>query len=309
MATPDRLLEDGQIVLLDGGVGSEIQRRGVAPDNKAWSGASHVQHPDVVLQIHRDYVAAGADVITANTFASAPHILERMGLGESFEAINRSAIELAQRARDETESADLWIAGAMSTIPPADRPDAVPAGAEVADNLHRQADVLARAGADLLLAEMMLDSASATIILDACLDTGLPVWVGISASFGSDGKSLQAFRAPGKYTAMRDEPLEDLMATVLSKGVAVAGVMHTKLPVMEPALAVLNRFWCGPKMAYAETGRAGIHDWSFDEAVPPDSYAAAARNWIGGFGVQIVGGCCGTGPEHIRELNRTIRTV
>ena len=102
---------------------------------------------------------------------------------------------------------------------------------------------------------------------------------------------------------------EELMANIVSKGVDAVGVMHTKLPVMAPALAVLDRLWGGPKLAYAETGRAGVHDWSFDEAVAPDAYARSARTWIRDYGVRIVGGCCGTGPEHIRELNRTIRSA
>jgi hypothetical protein len=79
----------GDIVILDGGVGSEIQRRTGTLDPCAWSGFSHLDHPEVVLGIHRDYIHAGAQVITANTFSSAKHILECVGLGDDFERINR----------------------------------------------------------------------------------------------------------------------------------------------------------------------------------------------------------------------------
>jgi methionine synthase I (cobalamin-dependent) len=300
-----RLAESG-IIVLDGGVGSEIQRRGVALDPCAWSGFSHWHHPELVLAIHKDYIRAGAEVITTNTFSSAKHILEDVGLGEDFERINRRAVDLAKQARDEVASREVWIAGSLSTIPPLDRPATVPAGPEVGDNYRRQARILADAGADLLIAEMLLDSESAVILVDACLATGLPVWAGFSASIAADRTSVHAFRAPGKYTAMRDQPFEGLLRNVLREDVDVAGVMHTKLPVMAPALSVLARMWSGPKMAYGETGRAGASEWFFEDIVAPEVYVEHARTWIGDFGVQVVGGCCGTGPEHIEALSRIV---
>jgi hypothetical protein len=115
----------------------------------------------------------------------------------------------------------------MSTIPPLDRPASIPSGPAVADNYRQQARTLADAGADLLIAEMMLDSEGASTLVDACLASGLPVWVGFSASFAADQAAVQAFRAPGKYTAMRDEAFDELLSNVLRKDVDVAGVMHT----------------------------------------------------------------------------------
>lgn len=302
----NRLAEVG-IVVLDGGVGSEIQRRGIALDPCAWSGFSHWNHPELVLEIHEDYILAGAEVITTNTFSSAKHILEYVGLAEDFERINRRAVDLAKRARDEVATKEVWIAGSLSTIPPLDRPATIPTGSEVEDNYRQQARILADAGADLLIAEMLLDSEGASTLVDACLASGLPVWAGFSASLAADQVSVQAFRAPGKYTAMRDETFEALLSNVLRKDIDVAGVMHTKLPIMAPALGVLARMWKGPTMAYAETGHAGDFEWFFEEIVTPEAYTEHARTWIEDFGVRIVGGCCGTGPEHIEALSRMVR--
>lgn len=300
-------LAEGAIIVLDGGVGSEIQRRGITLDTCAWSGFSHWHHPDIVLGIHKEYIRAGAQVITTNTFSSAKHILENVGLGDEFERINRRAVDLAKRARDEAATEEVWLAGSLSTIPPLDRPATIPRGPEIEENYRQQARILADAGVDLLIAEMLLDSEGASILVGACLASGLPVWVGFSASFAADRVSVQAFRAPGKYTSMRDETFDEMLSNVLRDDIDVAGVMHTKLPVMAPALRELARHWKGPKMAYAETGRSGASEWYFEDIVTPEAYADHAKAWIKDFGVQIVGGCCGTSPEHVEALSRMVR--
>jgi methionine synthase I (cobalamin-dependent) len=309
MSTLSQRLIAGEIIVLDGGVGSEIQRRGVSLDPCAWSGLSHLHRPEVVLGIHRDYIQAGAQVITANTFSCAKHILECVGLEDKFESTNRSALDLARRARDECATQEVWIAGSLSTIPPLDRPATIPAGPGIKDNYRRQAAIHAEAGADLLIAEMMLDTDTAAILVDACLESGLPVWVGFSASFARDGTTVQAFRAPGKYTAMKDQPFDEMLRSVLTEDVEVAGVMHTKLPVMSSALEELAKVWTGPKMAYAATGHSGKYRWYFEDRADPEAYAESARRWIEEFGVQVVGGCCGTSPEHIGALSRMVHQL
>jgi S-methylmethionine-dependent homocysteine/selenocysteine methylase len=306
MSSLARRIQAGEVIVLDGGVGSEIQRRAGYVDPSAWTGFSHLRQPEVVLGIHRDYIQAGAQVITANTFSSAKHILECVGLGDEFESINRSALGLARRARDECATQEVWIAGSLSTIPPLDRPATIPLGRAVRDNYRRQAAVHAEAGADLLIAEMILDADGGAILRDACLESGLPTWLGFSASLGRDGSSVQAFRAPGKYTSMREQPFNEMLRAVLIPEVQVAGVMHTKLPVMSPALRLLAQAWKGPRMAYAETGHFGQYLWHFEDSASPEAYAENARRWIELSGVQVVGGCCGTSPEHIRALSQMV---
>lgn len=308
-SAPKRVLAGDRIVLLDGGIGSEVQRRGITLDGCAWSGFSHWHHPALVQGIHSDYIQAGAQIITANSFSSAKHILERVGLGADFEAINRRAVELALRARDSAGKSDVRVAGSLSTIPPLDQPAKLPEGPEVADNYHRQARILADAGADLLIAEMLLDRTAARTLVSACLSSGLPVWAGFSASFGSDGATVMGFRAPGIYTALRDESLTEILDQVLLPGVEAAGIMHSKLPVMAPALRDLRARWDGPVMAYAETGRAGASSWSFEDVASPMHYAEQARIWIEDHGARVIGGCCGTGPEHIEALAQMIEQI
>jgi homocysteine S-methyltransferase len=89
-------------------------------------------------------------------------------------------------------------------------------------------------------------------------------------------------------------------------GGLAAGVMHTRVEDTAPALAVLRRHWSGPLLAYAETGKLILPDWRYEEVSSPEQYAAEIDGWIRDFGVQIVGGCCGTGPEHIRALRELL---
>ena len=110
-------LEAGGIVLLDGGTGSELQRRGVPMSHAAWSGAAVQTHPDTVREVHRDYIAAGAEVIITNTFGTARFTLEAAGLGPAFESINRRAVSLALEARDHARR-DVAIGGSISNLPP-----------------------------------------------------------------------------------------------------------------------------------------------------------------------------------------------
>ena len=111
-------LARGEIIILDGAVGTEIECRGVKMDEAAWCGVANKTHPGLVRRMHEDYIQAGADVITANTFATARHVLEDIGLGDEVEVINRRAVELAREARDGAAHRPVWIAGSMASMPP-----------------------------------------------------------------------------------------------------------------------------------------------------------------------------------------------
>ena len=146
----DEKLRNGEVIVLDGATGTEVARRGVAMDRTAWCGVANRTHPDVVREVHESYIRAGADVVTANTFATCRHVLETAGLGEETVAINRRAVELAIAAR-EAAAADrpVAIAGSMSTMrgwePGTINPDPrhVPSTEQEAANFREMADTLA----------------------------------------------------------------------------------------------------------------------------------------------------------------------
>src|SRR6187455_3088802 len=108
---------DMRTLLLDGGTGSELRRRGMRLDAAAWSGLASLTHYDLLRAVHADYIAAGADVITTNTFATSRFVLEAAGYGEEFAAINRRAVDAAREARDSS-GRDVAIAASLSCLPP-----------------------------------------------------------------------------------------------------------------------------------------------------------------------------------------------
>ncbi len=311
----DDKLRTGRVVVLDGAVGTEIERFGVALHDAAWCGVANKTHPDAVRSVHEAYIRAGSDVVTANTFATCRHVLDGAGLGDETVAINTRAVELALEARDRVgASRPIAVAASMSNnvawLPGSLSPDPrhLPTPKQEAANYREMADTLAQAGADLFLMEMMLDVVRARRSIEAALATGLPVWVGISCTRRPDGSLVgwdmaREERASLCENHVGEEPLalETIIDELTSLGGTVAGIMHSTVDAMNPALGLLFQRWKGPVMAYPETSSDNATDEQGAERMSPARFAEHARHWVG-MGVQIIGGCCGTTVDHIREL-------
>ena len=302
MSSINDRLNNNEILLLDGGVSTEIRRRGVALDKNVWSGLTTKTHPDDVRAVHEDYIEAGAQVITANTFATARHVLESINLGHEAKLINFKSVQLAREARDHVAGGEVWIAGSMSSMPPLTSHREAAIDGHIEDSYREQAEVLAEAGVDLIIAEMMRDVDNASVVISAAVATGLPVWVGYSTMMAENGVDVRSLRWKNRDDTTRALDFEHMLDVLVPLGGDAAGIMHTRVENTAPALEVLGRHWSGPKLAYAETGDLILPDWIYQAVSPPDEYAQVIRSWIDNYGVQIVGGCCGTGPEHIRAL-------
>ena len=296
-------IDNGDIVLLDGGTGSEIERLGVRMNDLAWCGIAHMEQPEVVRQVHESYIHAGADVIIANTFGTAPHVMKRLGLEDQIAQINQSAVAVALAARDNS-GRDVCVAASMSSMPAFDD-FFIPKNDEVREGFVRQAELLAEAGAELVIAEMMRDEDIAGMVISAARATGIPVWTGFSASM-DDGGSLTNYISDVRDTDTM--PFSQMAGAVLEAGCDAAGVMHSSVHDTGPALSELNELWDGPMFAYAESGHFIPPSWKFEDIISPQDYLGYGRQWIGQ-GVQIVGGCCGIGPEHIRVLRENLAVV
>jgi homocysteine S-methyltransferase len=289
-------IADGGTVLLDGGMGTEVEARGVTPDRDAWSARANLEAIDVVEAIHVDYIAAGADVIITNTFAAGPVALGPAGLGGKADAVNRAAVEAAVRARDRADAGrPIAVAGSMSgdQIGPESGPQDP---AELLAAYRRQAQVLAEGGADLLVLEMMQLPGPHGLVLDAVQDRGLPVWLGMSAGAPSGG------RVPTHSDPEQD--FEAALLAFLERRVDAVLVMHTLIGHVDPALGVVRRHWDGPLGVYPHYGDWHSPHWEFGDLDPGD-LARLAAGWRDA-GVRIIGGCCGTRPEHIAAIRAAL---
>jgi homocysteine S-methyltransferase len=302
-------LNNKEILLLDGGVSTEIRRRGVALDKNVWSGLTTKTDPDEVRQVHADYIQAGAQIITANTYSTARHVLESINLGHESKLLNLKSVQLAQQARDEVAQEEVFIAGSMSSMPPLTSHREVAIDGQIESSYQELAEGLADAGVDLIIAEMMRDIENASIVIKAAVSTGLPVFIGFSAMMAENGVDVRSLRWKNTDDTTSAHDFGEMVETLKPLGGQAAGIMHTRVEDIGPALEVLRRHWSGPLLAYAETGKLILPDWRYQEVSSPEDYAAEIESWIRHYGVQIVGGCCGTGPEHIRVLRQLLDSL
>ena len=285
-------ISKGDVIILDGATGTELERRGVPMHGVAWSAAALRTHPSVVRQVHEDYIRAGADVVITNTFSSARHTLERTELADEVRDLNTRAVILAKEAcANAAEDRRVYVAGSMSIY---FRPDVEPQAGYLKASYREQAHLLAEAGADLLAMEMMTEVDQAADAIEAAVSTGLPVWVGFSCKMREDDAEVVLLRSKGETFAQALEIL-------LPLGSALVSVMHSRIEDTVPALRVVQDRWNGPIGAYPESGKFVMPNWQFDQVVSPEALLDQARQWVQ-MGVQLIGGCCGIGPEHIRVL-------
>lgn len=295
-------IEQGDIIVLDGATGTELQRRGAPMDPAAWCGPATLENDHILTAIHRDYIEAGSDVVTANTFAASKIMLKAAGLADRSDEIVTRAVEAALKARTLTGKADVVVAGSLSHMVPVAEgtakvdPSKIPSEAEISDAFHAVAHGLKRAGAELILLEMMYEPKRTKLAVEAALSTGLPVWFGMSARRGSDGR-VKAFHH------LEDLPISDIIKLIPSQGIDAVGVMHTGAEVISDTLIEIKKQYKGPLAAYPDSGYFEMPDWKFVDIIPPDRYGQFVRQWLND-GVQMIGGCCGLGLDHIREAKR-----
>ena len=305
-------VEGGEVLLLDGAVGTELQALGVAIGVGAWAGSAQHTHPDTVRFMHERYIRAGVDIVTTNTYSTARHCLERIDAGDLTRELNLRAVVLAQEARTRAANGrPVWIAGSVSNYGILTGGEALPEWLEKgwtaldADvyraNLHEQARILAESGVDLLLAESTGATEHRRWVVEACLATGLPTWPGFKAHAAEDG-ALRTGHTSG-------EPFADGLDAILPLGGEVMSIFHTTVDATGECLEMLRERWSGPVAVYPDADRTDYVSPQADSTVgnrdTPEDFAAHARRWVEQ-GAQIVGGCCGFGVEYIEPLREAL---
>lgn len=299
-----RRLQAGGRLLLDGGVSTELQRRGLAMDDVAWSARAALDHGEAVVAMHRAYIDAGADIITANTYATSRLVLAPAGLADRIGEINRRGVEAALEARARCGTPDVLVAGSLSHALPdqmAGRPTLADGGLDHPAMLAaftEMVTLLQDAGADLLLLEMMSKPSRMAAMFDAVATAGLPVWCGLSVARGPAAGPAAALVATHDHAV----PFATNVAAAADRPFDLWGVMHSAADVTGAALAALQTAVpARPRMAYPDSGYIDMPSWQFVDVIAPDRFAAFAADWADA-GVQVIGGCCGLGPEHIAAI-------
>lgn len=281
-------IERGGPLLLDGATGTEIERRGAATPLPLWSTPVLIERPELVVQIHADYVAAGVDALTANTFRTQRRALARGGWGHRAAELTAQAVALARRgAARMAPERRVFVLGSAPTLEDCYRPDLVPSDAELTAEHREHANHLVAAGVDAILVETMNTIREAVIAARAARAAG--------------AETLVSFVCWDGATLLSGEPLAEALSAV--EGEEPLALLVNCLPPSNVAaclaeLATRDR----PFGAYANLGEPDAETgFARSEDCTPEAFAAEACGWIEA-GARIVGGCCGTTPAHLFSI-------
>ena len=339
MANYDSLKERvdrGDVIVLDGAIGTELQAMGVPMDPASWCGPGNYTHPSTVRQMHERYIRAGADIITTNTFNTLRPALEASGYGNVVREINVRAVDAALEARDRAAGGrPVYVAGSISCrIPVRDRRTGTLLGGtgfgygaslsaeELRVHADEQARILAESGIDFFLMEnMWADNESRRIATEAAMATGLPVWVAFTASIAPDGQTVRMSLGDDRHysvgmgmpmwtSSWREVDYDMTLAAGIAEIVPlkpdVIGVFHSRLDETTAALRVVLDQWSGPLIVYPDAGRQDYLDtWQDTMVANEDTAEELAREadvWVE-MGTQVIGTCCGFGVEYTKALS------
>jgi 5-methyltetrahydrofolate--homocysteine methyltransferase len=285
------LFKTKPVVLLDGAMGTELDKRGLMGPGRA-----NLESPDAVLKIHQAYSQCGCDALTTNTLTTNRIYVETHNVDVSVQQVNRAGAQLADRAT----GCGQYVLGDISSTGQFLQPYGTYTEAQFCSAFREQAEVLAQAGVDGFLIETVFDLREAVVALHACKEiSDLPAIVSIA--FQTEHK--------GGRTMMGDTA-EQCARQLTEAGADVVGANCGNLDPSQMAkiVALLGEATDLPILAQPNAGKPRLvgDKTVFDMA--PGPFAEGIAECIRA-GAQIVGGCCGTGPEHILAVAEMIRAM
>ena len=303
-----------KIYILDGAMGTMIQKHGAAEaDNN--SERLNLTRPDVIKKIHKEYIAAGADIIETNTFSANAISQEEYGCAAMAGQMAYAGAVIAREAADETEAMaaeigltrKVWVAGSMG--PTSKSLSLSPDAGDPAFRTHsfdqmyeayrEQAEALIRGGVDLLLIETCFDALNTKAALAAiadCQTSDEPIPVIVSVSVGDrSGRTLTGQTIEAFYTSVRHYP-------ILAFGLNCSLGASELMPLVED----MNR-WCACAVSCYPNAGLPNEMGGYDQS--PEEMGQQVREMASRGLVNIVGGCCGTTPDHIRAIAAAVKGI
>ena len=280
--------------ILDGGMGQELVKRARHKLTPLWSADVLRDHPDLVVDVHRDFIKAGADVITLSSYAATPTRLAKYNRQNEFKALQEAAVLAARQACDNMEQPPL-IAGTLPPLPGSYRPS------ERLTSLSSQEEYLQIAEqqykhVDLFLCETMASIEEACISTSVAMKSGLPVWTSFTVN-ETNGSFLRS-----------GELVNEAAKAVLAEG-ASALLINCSPPEattqalgeLAPLADTFGAYANGFVTVEPYQGHATVDVLKSREEINPQTYAEFGKEWLL-MGAMILGGCCEIGPEHIAEI-------
>ncbi|MEO8637817.1 MAG: homocysteine S-methyltransferase family protein [Candidatus Taylorbacteria bacterium] len=288
-------IEKEKIYYLAGGTGTEILRRGFPTKLPLWSAQVLFDNPELLKQIYIDYIEAGADIITTNTFRTQRRTLAKVGLSRETERINRLAVNIAVEARNEAKAKrPVYIAGCVTTLEDCYRPDLLPTEREMKTEHREQVQLLADTPIDFFLLETFNSFREAIIVAEEVYSTGKSFAVSFTTNEAGDilngDRWKEAIDQLSKF-----HPIA-ILVNCVQGGVASKALNKIKKVTSLPFGAYGN----GAGEADNKEG------WKFTTADQIENYLHHCSNWVD-LGATIIGGCCGTNPDYTRAYSQLKR--
>jgi homocysteine S-methyltransferase len=283
-------LKRGEKILMDGGMGTEILRRGLPTDLPLWSAEVLLTRPEIVQKIHEDYINAGAEIIITNTFRTTRRAFAKDNIADKAHDTTILACQLVRQAAEQAKSRHpVYVAGSMAPLEDCYSPELTPSPEDLRKEHYAYAQDLVEGGVDFLLLETMITLQETLAVVLAAEELNYPF--AVSFCVNQQGKLLGG------------ETLEQAVRAVEGYNPLFIGINCVSPEIATQKLQTLRDLTTRPLSAYAQ-GNGGPDDkqgWEFTEEKNREDYAAHAKQWIEA-GAQIIGGCCGTNPAYIEKL-------
>lgn len=277
-------LNNKKIILLDGAMGTQLDKRGLMS-----RGRNNLDAPEAVLEIHREYARCGCHALTTNTLTMNRIYIETHNVSVEVREVNQAGVELARQAAGNRQ----YVLGDMSSTGQLLEPYGTYKEAEYYDAFKEQAEILGEAGVDGFIIETMFDLREALCALRACKDNfSLPVFVSMALMTESKGGRTMM----GNFTEECAKRITDAGADVI--GANCGDIDPAQMAVV---VSLLRSATALPILAQPNAGRPKLVDNQTVFEMAPAPFAAGMAECLRA-GARLVGGCCGTTPEHIRAL-------
>lgn len=277
-------LRNRDVILLDGAIGTELDKRGLMG-----RASNNLDAPDVVLEIQREYARCGCHALTANTLTMNRIFIETHNVNVSVRDVNKAGVEIARQAAVEGQ----YVLGNISSTGQLLEPYGTYKESQFYDAFKEQAEILAEAGVDGFIIETMFDLREAMCALRACKDN-FPLAAIVSIAFATEEK--------GGMTMMGNSA-EQCAKDLTNAGADAIGANCGDLDPAQMAVVVsqLHPATTLPVLAQPNAGRPKLVGNETLFEMDPETFAAGIEECLRA-GARLVGGCCGTTPEHIRAI-------
>lgn len=292
---------DNTVIILDGGTGRELEAQGASIDPPLWSANALYTDPDIVKAVHKSFIAAGAEVITANTYAITHYHLSNAGKADDQLRLLGIAYTQARQAREETNS-DVRIAASFPPLSESYRADLVRGEQQLEQEYAMLIDQAIKHQVDILLGETLSQAKEARIIAQVAKKTDIPLWISFTVNETGNLRS--------------GESLRDVAIELLHHGVKALLVNCSTIENIDSSMDIYQQLGQEFTFQYGAYGNRydeirkdytlALQSTAINQEISPVQYTDAVKSWIRK-GASIVGGCCGIGPEYIQHMQQNIQ--